>query len=279
VKYRIYKPRPALAPWIFRYECFDSGVSAAGDLTAESQNPAIAVMPDIWPVMGFQYRGRVSTLIGREESSLDTAGITGLQSALRRYRYSPGTGTVLVRFQPWGASAFLPLPMSEIVDCNVGLADVLPQSRVREMQEKLDACAESHALESSADLRRIAVIEGFLLSCLVSRTPDGLLRRSVRLLQAQAATVHDATSLALIAEQLGIGERQLERKFKEWVGFGPKKFARLLRFRQALERLHDAPQNKLNVLSAGFYDPSHLNKEIKAFTGLTPDALARLGSA
>lgn len=227
--------------------------------------------------MGFQYQGRIAAVSGQKQVLLETAGITGLQSSLRQYQYAPRTGTLMVRFYPWGASAFLPMPMHEIAERNVGLVDLLRQGQIREIQERLDACSEamSGAPPSEADKHRIEVIESFLLACLTARRPDGLLRRAVRLMQVQAQ--NDASSaLAEITEALGIGDRQLERKFKEWVGFGPKKFARLLRFRQALERLNHAPQDKVKVLSAGFYDPSHLHKEIKAFTGLTPQALARL---
>jgi AraC-like DNA-binding protein len=222
-----------------------------------------SVLPDVEPVMGFQYRGRAISVRDGGDTLLETAGITGIQSEARAYRYLPGSGTVLVRFHPWGASAFLPAPMREISERSVGLDALLPQSAIREVEEKLHG--------SRTDPERIRIIEAFLLSRLRERTPDGAVRRAVRMLLSGGEDV----PVERLAEGLGLGGRQLERKFGEWVGVGPKRFARLVRFRNVIEKWNAAPHAAGTIGNNRFFDQSHFIKDFRAFAGTTPEAYLR----
>jgi AraC-like DNA-binding protein len=242
-------PCEALRPWI------------AGYAFQESDGTGIvhSVLPGLQPVLGFQYRGRMSAILPQGEMPLEASGITGLQSSNRRYRAMPGTGTLLVRFHPWGAAAFLPAPMHELADRSLGLSSLLNPSLLRLVEERL--------AESKDDGQRIRVVEGFLLALLRTRVPDGPVRKAVRLLQANPS--HD---LAGIAGHLGLGERQLERKFREWIGIGPKRFARLARFQLVVRSLERGHRSLDAALEQGFYDQAHFIKDFRTFTGTTPEA-------
>lgn len=276
MSFRTFPPRPELAPWVAGYDILESSPGAAPQ----------TVLPDLQPVMGFQYRGRVISLGNGKDTLLDLCGITGLLGEARVYRYLPGTGTVLVRFHPWGASAFLPGPMEEVADRSVGLAALLAPGQVREVGEKLEA--------SRNDGERIQAVEGFLLSLLRSRTPDGMIRRAVRLLRADPAGM----PVKAMADTLGVSDRQLERKFKEWIGIGPKRFARLARFRSAVNALNasslpskvgqaGAGQAGLGhsgmgqtgsgrvVVPDGYFDQAHFIKDFRAFAGTTPSSFLK----
>jgi AraC-like DNA-binding protein len=65
----------------------------------------------------------------------------------------------------------------------------------------------------------------------------------------------------------------MERKFKEYVGIAPKKFAdivRLQNFLKALKRQSDdCPLTEI-VYNFGYYDQAHLNNYFKRNTGVTP---------
>jgi AraC-like DNA-binding protein len=250
---RKHAPCDALAPWVAGFEVMESGGSAG---------PA-TILPDLDPVMGFQYRGRVISVADQGERLLDSFGITGIQSEARQYRYLPGSGTVLVRFHPWGAAAFLPAPMDELADRSVGLDEILSQSLTGPFKEELDAARD--------DAGRIRAVENFLLATLRNRTPDGLVRRAVRLLQSGNVGV----TVEGLAGQLGLGDRQLERKFKEWVGIGPKRFARLVRFRETVRRMRLSPWAFGSSLEPGYYDQAHFIKDFRAFAGTTPEAFLR----
>lgn len=249
-------PCEALRPWVAHYSLSISlPVQVAG---SESH----VVLPGLQPVLGFQYRGRMTAIQDQHETLLEISGITGLQRESRRYRSLPDTATLLVYFHPWGASAFFPVPMHELADGSFGLKSLLSPSLLGLVEERL--------AESSDDAQRIRVVEGFLLALLRNRSPDGPVRRAVRLLQANPGM--DITG---VAEQLGLGERQLERKFREWFGVGPKRFARLARFQQVIRLLEHKPKSVAEALEKGFYDQAHFIKDFRAFTGTTPEVWLR----
>ena len=74
---------------------------------------------------------------------------------------------------------------------------------------------------------------------------------------------------AQAASQLGLGERQLERRCRALLGLSPKQMQRLTRFHAVLggllrqQRLPDADA----ALAAGYYDQSHLAREAWQLAG------------
>lgn len=68
-------------------------------------------------------------------------------------------------------------------------------------------------------------------------------------------------------------ERQLERKFKEYVGISPKSFADTVKLQNFLKCLQKyGEETNLGQLSyeCGYYDQAHLNTRFKQKTGLAP---------
>jgi AraC-like DNA-binding protein len=80
-----------------------------------------------------------------------------------------------------------------------------------------------------------------------------------------------------VATALGVSERNLRRVFRDTIGVGPKTFARLERFRRALNaaRVREAPSWATIALDAGYYDQAHLIADFRAIAGVTPQALLR----
>ena len=75
-----------------------------------------------------------------------------------------------------------------------------------------------------------------------------------------------------LAESACLGYRQFKRVFTNYVGMSPKEYYRVVRFQRALYLLQDHPGMEFVDLaySCGFYDPSHLVKDFKEFTGCSP---------
>ncbi|WP_256009086.1 helix-turn-helix transcriptional regulator [Desertivirga xinjiangensis] len=79
-----------------------------------------------------------------------------------------------------------------------------------------------------------------------------------------------------LIDQCCITARQLERIFKKEVGLTPKKFISIIRNKSAMRELQQrSPGTTLLhiALKYGYYDHSHLCKEIKKFSGQTPSVL------
>jgi AraC-like DNA-binding protein len=76
-----------------------------------------------------------------------------------------------------------------------------------------------------------------------------------------------------LATATGLSPRQLERVTKRYYGMPPKKLARKYRALRAAHALARGDSLDDTGLGLAFYDQSHLIREIKEFTGLTPRQL------
>jgi AraC-like DNA-binding protein len=90
----------------------------------------------------------------------------------------------------------------------------------------------------------------------------------VALLARRAATV------AEVAQRVFLSERQLERRFADHVGYGPKTLQRILRLQHVVRQLESHAAGRLAEVaaSAGYADQSHLSRETRRLTGLTASA-------
>src|SRR6185295_11969728 len=78
-------------------------------------------------------------------------------------------------------------------------------------------------------------------------------------------------SVTALRTDLSLSERQLERTFRQQTGLTPRQFARLTRFRQVVQLLHQPALTLTDVAyQAGYYDQAHFIHDFKAFAGLTP---------
>ncbi|MFE7116550.1 helix-turn-helix domain-containing protein [Streptomyces sp. NPDC057654] len=77
-----------------------------------------------------------------------------------------------------------------------------------------------------------------------------------------------------LAAEVGWSRRRLWSRFRSQIGLPPKRAATLLRFRHAAHRLAAGDSAARVAAECGYVDQSHLHREIVAFTGITPTALA-----
>ena len=101
---------------------------------------------------------------------------------------------------------------------------------------------------------------------------DPLVRR------AAVALVRDGASLPEAGRAVGLGERQLRRRFERAVGYGPATLVRVQHFLALAERQPGAALSRL-AAEAGYADQAHLTRECGRLAGLTPAALLAAGAA
>ncbi len=167
-----------------------------------------------------------------------------------------------VRFHPSGAHPLLGFPMADLTNRLVPLADVV---------ELPDASSLSNMLHAiGIDDRRRALDAMLLPRFEKSASPDTHFERAVQSVVASEGRV----SVDGLARDMGVGPRQLERKFRQRVGLGPKRFAKILRFQSVFRRafLDESPWAVL-ALDSGYYDQAHFIRDFKSFTGKSPEAL------
>ncbi|WP_055564508.1 helix-turn-helix domain-containing protein [Streptomyces atriruber] len=73
-----------------------------------------------------------------------------------------------------------------------------------------------------------------------------------------------------LAEEVGWSVRQLEYRFREQIGIGPKAAGRVLRLQRARAMLAAGHGQAQTAAVCGYYDQAHLSGEFKAMTGCTP---------
>ena len=75
-----------------------------------------------------------------------------------------------------------------------------------------------------------------------------------------------------LEEKFHISRRWLEKQFAAQIGFSPKEYARMVRFKFILAQLSKTPSVSWGVLieDFGYYDQSHLIRDFHCYTGLSP---------
>jgi AraC-like DNA-binding protein len=80
----------------------------------------------------------------------------------------------------------------------------------------------------------------------------------------------EVPGIEALATELGVGRRTLERTFQTTIGISPKRYAGILRTQHFLKALHQPESLTRLAYEFGYYDQSHLIRDFKAKTGITP---------
>lgn len=105
-------------------------------------------------------------------------------------------------------------------------------------------------------------------------TPAGLLANNV--LDQLRDRIHSRTG-PMLAEHFAYGERTIQRACIDALGHGPKWLSRRIRLQEIALTLASRPDDDLAVIAAdlGYTDQSHLTRDFRTTTGITPDAYRR----
>jgi AraC-like DNA-binding protein len=190
-----------------------------------------------------------------------------------------GATSMGVRFRVGAAGAALGLPAGELLDASVPIEDVWGADGAR-IAERVGAAGSP-----AAQLAELAAA----ITERIDGEPDRLVR---------------AAATGVARHELGIGDRQLRRRFGDAVGYGPKTLERILRFQRflALARATTGAGGDLArattgaggalargttgaggdlarlALEAGYADQAHLTRECSRLAGLPPAALLASGA-
>jgi methylphosphotriester-DNA--protein-cysteine methyltransferase len=237
--YREVRPDVTLRPFV---EC--------GWLRSGSSARSIRVMPD----------GCVDVFVTAD-------GVVMIAGPANTYFDMPaGHHDVLagLRLRPGAAAAVIGCPASEFTNLRLPLDSAFGVTGVR-LADTLQS--------ATTPGERIALLADALARSFAATNPavDRAVARAVRVLRAQPGT-HVST----LADEIGLSERQLRRRFEAAVGYGPKRLGRVFRFQHLLDLVYasrgEDSWSQLAV-AAGYADQSHLINECVALTGGPPSAL------
>ena len=166
-----------------------------------------------------------------------------------------------VRLRPGAVACWLGVPAHELADRTLPLEELLG-SEIRELVERLGN-------SSSRAAQRADLLQALTRRAARLEPPAALVEAALTRTHASRGRLATRT----LARELGTSERQLERAFREHVGLGPKRFARIVRFRTARHALARGASQIEAALAAGYHDQAHLHRDARALTGVTPSAL------
>jgi AraC-like DNA-binding protein len=165
-----------------------------------------------------------------------------------------GAASMGVRFRVGAAGSALGVPAGELLDASAPLDAVWGADGAR-IAERV-----GEAATPAAQLRALAAAVRERLG----QPPDCLVR---------------AAATGVARERLGIGDRQLRRRFGDAVGYGPKTLERVLRFQRFLRLAQGGARDLARLaFEAGYADQAHLTRECTRLAGLPPATLLASGA-
>ncbi len=192
----------------------------------------------------------VSLLSGHTTEYTDLCG----QEAIR---------IISVVFHPWGARAFFPFPLHEVVGLHA-TAEELSDHQFRELEK----CVTGE----SDDAECIRLIEDFLCSrlCLEKAYNYPRMAEAVRLINRCGGEI----DVPALSEATCLSKKQFQRVFTDHIGIRPKDFLRIVRFQYTLSHMNVLRSHRQDfaqlACACGYYDQSHLIREFRRFSGYTP---------
>lgn len=259
-------PSPALAPFV---ECLWASERPALAHARERSLPtgcADIVIPLLQPgIVRFDGTGdRIGTHLagGVLQGAGDACVVRGGTDA--------PSAVVGVHFKPGGALRFAGLAMRDLSNRTVTLEDAWGAGPASTLRERLQA--------EPAAAGRLATLE----AALRARLAHAPRRRHAeddadRIVAWAVARIDAAPAVARVAPLIDASGWSHERfiaRFAERVGLTPKRYCRVRRFQQVLQRIAGgaAVDWAQLALDAGFGDQAHLIHEFKRFAGVSPGA-------
>ncbi len=166
-----------------------------------------------------------------------------------------------IRFRASGMGKVLRTPLHEFNDASLPLAAVDSIS------------PDISQLQSLSIQGRIDLIDRWLLNHVSLSSKPELWEVCLHTITKRNGNVN----VFELSREVGISQKQMERKFVEKVGPTPKQFAQLLRFRNVREVLSSRQNESLMNLAfdLNFTDHSHLTKFFQQFAHRTPTEFLR----
>lgn len=172
-----------------------------------------------------------------------------------------------VVFRPGGAGALTGEDMSAMTGCDVDLGGLFGSHAGALRQRLLETADAGH---------RLALLERWLHERMRLPRLDACVSHAL----AWLGRTPQAVRIGWLVRETGVSERRLARLFRRQVGYGPKQYARLLRFRAVVSQVHGLAQVDWAGVAAdgGYCDQAHLAHEFRRFAGVTPGVfMARRG--
>ena len=248
-------PSKELSPYIKHYLFLDNASTAIQKLRLFSDGNTGVV---------FSLKSKLISEINNDEVKkyLPTSFLYGQPNGFK-YIYSENeTSLIIVVFQPKGFYQLLGIPATEFQDSIIPVEEVFDY-KASVLQEKLH--------QQNNNEVRIELLNHFFRGLINNKlvSNQSIINNSLDFILTNKGDF----SVKQLVQHTGYTERHLERKFNECIGLNPKKFGNVIRLHHFLKLLNnksDATNLTAICYDAGFSDQSHLIKDFRKHTGISP---------
>ncbi|WP_201747992.1 AraC family transcriptional regulator [Chitinophaga vietnamensis] len=171
------------------------------------------------------------------------------------------TRLIIVVFQPDGINKLLGLPANELQDLFIRTEDVFGKDGSQ---------LAMRLFEKNTTQEKVRILNTFFIDLAVKQTlkTEALISPVLTFIFRNKGMM----TMSQLVKFTGYTERHLERKFLTSIGITPKKFINIVKLHNFLKKLNEKPSESLtqSAYEAGYADQSHLIKEFKKHTGITP---------
>lgn len=252
--YREFAPRPSLLPFVDRIWTLTG--------RSEPDPGGQAVLPDGRPELVVHFGDPFERLGDGGAVRQARVLLAGQLVSQLMLRPTGAIGVLGVRFRPFGAAAFVRGRFHELTGLTIGLDDVSPE---------LARAIERIRSRTGDPVAAVPLVEAALERLLDADRVDRRVRFAARRIEASLGAV----SIDVLAREVSVTRRHLERRFLDAVGIPPKRLARIARFQGALRVLEVADPDRpgtIAAVSCGYADQSHFIREFRALAGCSPSA-------
>ena len=175
-------------------------------------------------------------------------------------RFAAPATVVGIRLRPGVAYLLTGIATETLVDRRIDLRNAKPFRDLVAVEPR-PRTPEEH----------IAALEQFL----IERLEHAAIHPVVASVLAELERKRGGLQASELAAHSGVSPRHLNRLMRQWVGFGPKRLATIVRFQATLHEMEQSAQRPVASLASenGYFDQSHLTHDTVRFSGATPGDL------
>ena len=208
--------------------------------------------------MVFHYQTNFDEISGDNRQETSLSGMQFQTTHYRRFVAKASFGIFGAYIYPFAVPYFFKVPASETSNLALDYDTFLGYCG-QELEERIMLAADNN--------ERAKILDLFLRNRL-GNTPlkDDRIITSIRRL------IHSNINptVSQLADTYNLSVRQFDRKFKEYAGFSPKTYLRLVRLHKATQQYGTNKPLTQIAYECGYYDQSHFIHDLKAFTGYHP---------
>lgn len=219
------------------------------------------VLPDGYAEIIFHFGGDCRTELNGALAPLPSPFLVGLLNQPVRFNAKNKLEIIGVRCFPWTVFDLLGLPSRKE-------AVQIIEHRIALLQPALAELIRAGKIDGA-----LALVKQYFLNIRLEIATNSLLFKAGIAMRKTNGTM----PVSQIAAAAHATVRTLERNFKQSSGYTVKDVSALMRFEQARNRLWHYPDSNIAGVAhdLGYADQSHLTREFKRYSGVTPAAFAR----